>query len=205
MTFANEILIFLSENFNLYIYLVLSLGAVLILASFANYYVLCNSGQSIHDMSVAGVIQSPIRFFDTNPAGRILNRFSKDMGKLSTFYFLGRFKVNLGQMDELLPVALEDAISLFLRALGVMIINSVANWFSVLIAIPTIIVFIWLRQYYLKTAREVKRLDGIMRSPMYNHVTNSIQGYLSIKGRVLNKSLIFRTSPKWAVIFEKII
>ena len=78
-------------------------------------------------------------------------------------------------MDELLPVALEDAITLFLRALGVMIINSVANWFSVLIAIPTILVFIWLRQYYLKTAREVKRLDGIMRSPMYNHVTNTIQ------------------------------
>ena len=78
-------------------------------------------------------------------------------------------------MDELLPVALEDAITLFLRALGVMIINSVANWFSALIAIPTILVFIWLRQYYLKTAREVKRLDGIMRSPMYNHVTNTIQ------------------------------
>ena len=117
-------------------------------------------------------------------------------------------------MDELLPVALEDAISLFLRALGVMIINSVANWFrcvlrkksdrkcspwtvkifqsifSVLIAIPTIIIFIWLRQYYLKTAREVKRLDGIMRSPMYNHVTNSIQGYLSIKGKVEKQALI---------------
>ena len=34
---------------------------------------------------VKGVIQSPIRFFDTNPAGRILNRFSKDMGKPFTF------------------------------------------------------------------------------------------------------------------------
>lgn len=84
-------------------------------------------------------------------------------------------------MDELLPVALEDAITLFLRALGVMIINSVANWFSVLIAIPTILVFIWLRQYYLKTAREVKRLDGIMRSPMYNHVTNTIQVLYTMK------------------------
>ena len=71
---------FYSENFNLYIYLVLSLGADLILAALTNYYVLCNSGQNIHDMSVSGVIQSPIRFFDTNPAGRILNRFSKDMG-----------------------------------------------------------------------------------------------------------------------------
>ena len=88
-----QIITLLLENFNLYIYLVLSLGAVLILASFTNYYVLCNSGQNIHDMSVSGVIQSPIRFFDTNPAGRILNRFSKDMGQLRSFYFQSHFKV----------------------------------------------------------------------------------------------------------------
>ena len=96
-------------------------------------------------------------------------------------------------MDELLPVALEDAITLFLRALGVMIINSVANWFSVLIAIPTILVFIWLRQYYLKTAREVKRLDGIMRSPMYNHVTNTIQVLYIMKNEILPKFPILRS------------
>ena len=96
----------------------------------------------------------------------------------------------LGQMDELLPVALEDAITLFLRALGVMIINSVANWFSVLIAIPTILVFIWLRQYYLKTAREVKRLDGIMRSPMYNHVTNSIQVIILYSLQITTQNLM---------------
>ena len=39
------------------------------------YRVLCNSGQNIHDCAVAGVVQAPIRFFDVNPAGRILNRF----------------------------------------------------------------------------------------------------------------------------------
>ena len=62
----------------------------------------------------------------------------------------------MGQMDELLPIALEDALTLFLRSLGVMIINAWANWISVAIALPTIVLFIWLRQYYLKTAREVK-------------------------------------------------
>ena len=115
-----------------------------------------------------------------NPVGRILNRFSKDMS----------------QMDELLPVALEDALTLFLRSLGIMIINAWANWISVGVAIPTIILFIWLRQYYLKTAREVKRLDGIMRSPLYNHTSNSIEGYLSIKVKpyiFLNICLILKT------------
>ena len=70
----------------------------------------------------------------------------------------------------------EDAITLFARTLGVLIINAWANWFSVAIAIPTIASFFFIRQYYIKTARDVKRLDGVMRSPMYNHVSNSIQG-----------------------------
>ena len=44
------------------------------------------------------------------------------------------------------------------------------------------VVFVVLRQYYQMTAREVKRLDGVLRSPLYNHVTNSMNGYVSIKG-----------------------
>lgn len=40
------------------------------------------------------IIRCPILFFDTNPVGRILNRFSKDMG----------------QMDELLPLTWFDFI-----------------------------------------------------------------------------------------------
>jgi len=47
--------------------------------------------------------------------------------------------------------------------------------FSVIIAFPTIALFYLLRQYYLRTAREVKRLDGVLRSPLYNHVSNSMQ------------------------------
>ena len=160
-----------SDQFFLYLYFILAHAVCLLCAYLLNYHVLCNSGQNIHDMAITGVIKSPIRFFDQNPSGRILNRFSKDMA----------------QMDELLPVALEDAITLFARTIGVLIINAWANWFSVAIAIPTIISFILLRQYYIKTARDVKRLDGVMRSPMYNHVSNSVQGYLSIKAYGLQK------------------
>ena len=116
-------------------------------------------------MAITGIIKAPIQFFDENPSGRILNRFSKDMS----------------QMDELLPVAFEDALTLFSQTLGVLIINAWANWFSVAIAVPTFVSFFMIRQYYIKTARDVKRLDGVMRSPVYNHVSNSIQGHLSIK------------------------
>lgn len=78
------------DEFFLYIYLIAAHAVFLASAYMLNYHVLCNSGQNIHDMAITGVIKSPIRFFDQNPSGRILNRFSKDMA----------------QMDELLPIAL---------------------------------------------------------------------------------------------------
>ena len=91
-----------ASEFYLYLWLILGHAVTLLIAYILNYHVLCNSGQNIHDMAITGIIKSPIRFFDQNPSGRILNRFSKDMA----------------QMDELLPVALEDAITLFARTLG---------------------------------------------------------------------------------------
>lgn len=53
------------------------------------------------------------------------------------------------------------------------------------------IVFVLLRQYYQMTAREVKRLDGVLRSPLYNHVTNSMNGYVSIKGEYHHIQMYF--------------
>ncbi|XP_031550884.1 multidrug resistance-associated protein 4-like [Actinia tenebrosa] len=46
------------------------------------------STRKLHDKMTLAVIKSPVLFFDTNPAGRIMNRFSKD----------------IGAMDDLLPI-----------------------------------------------------------------------------------------------------
>lgn len=46
----------------------------------------------LHDKMFECVSQSPMSFFHINPSGRILNRFSKDMGSV----------------DELLPQAMID-------------------------------------------------------------------------------------------------
>ena len=36
--------------------------------------------ERLHDKMVVAVLQAPVLFFDSNPEGRILNRFSMDIG-----------------------------------------------------------------------------------------------------------------------------
>ena len=47
------------------------------------FFVVCISGSRVlHNRMLASVLRAPVRFFDTNPVGRVLNRFSNDTGSL---------------------------------------------------------------------------------------------------------------------------
>lgn len=48
--------------------------------SIGHHEVSLRISQNIHNMMFNGIISTSMRFFDTNPSGRILNRFSKDLG-----------------------------------------------------------------------------------------------------------------------------
>lgn len=42
------------------------------------------ASRHLHDKLFRGVIRAPMRFFNTNSSGRIINRFSKDIGHIDT-------------------------------------------------------------------------------------------------------------------------
>jgi len=84
-----------STEAGLYIYGVLILAVISVTLSrgFIFFAICMRASKRLHDKSFLSLLHSPMRFFDTNPSGRILNRFSKDMGAV----------------DELLPKAIIEA------------------------------------------------------------------------------------------------
>lgn len=52
--------------------------------SFSFYYMCLRISTNLHDMLFRSVSRAKMMFFNTNPSGRILNRFAKDMYRVDT-------------------------------------------------------------------------------------------------------------------------
>ncbi|XP_048515444.1 ATP-binding cassette sub-family C member 4-like isoform X2 [Athalia rosae] len=157
----------LSTNAYMYIYtgILVALFILAITRSLIFYKNCMRSSQSLHDRMFRSLIRTSMRFFDTNPSGRILNRFSKDMGAV----------------DEFLPKALLDAGQVIMMMTGSLIVTStVKPEFIVLIAILGVC-FALLRKVYLKTSKNIKRLEGMTRSPVFTHLNATLNGLTTIR------------------------
>ncbi|XP_019738054.1 multidrug resistance-associated protein 4-like isoform X10 [Hippocampus comes] len=114
------------------------------------FNVLVSSAQTLHNGMFDSILRTPVHFFQINPIGRILNRFSKDIGHL----------------DSLLPWTFVDFTQVFLQVLGVVIVSTIIMPWILIPFVPLFAAFLWLRRYYLQTSRDIKRLEqGVPSSP----------------------------------------
>ncbi|XP_049888074.1 probable multidrug resistance-associated protein lethal(2)03659 [Pectinophora gossypiella] len=139
--------------------------AVALLRAFLFFTLCMRSSIRLHDQMFERISHSPMSFFHTNPSGRILNRFSKDMGAV----------------DELLPQAMIDCFQILLNLIGVICVILMTD-ISLLIPITAaLIIFYILRVIYIRTTGAVKRLEGITRSPVFGHLNATVFGIATIR------------------------
>ncbi|XP_039745048.1 probable multidrug resistance-associated protein lethal(2)03659 isoform X2 [Pararge aegeria] len=130
------------------------------------FFSLCmKSSIKLHDNMFERISLSPMSFFHANPSGRILNRFSKDMGSV----------------DELLPQAMLDCFQIMLNLVGVLIVILMTEMALLIPIAAALIIFYIFRLIYVRTTSAIKRLEGITRSPVFGHVNATIQGLPTIR------------------------
>lgn len=146
------------RNIDIYIFSALTVGTVLITLSrsFMFFNVAMRASRSLHDAMFSGISRASMYFFNTNPSGRILNRFSKD----------------IGQIDEILPSIMIDVVQIFLSLAGIVVVIAIVNPFLLVPTVIIAILFYFLRKFYLMSSRNLKRMEATSKFLIRNLVHN---------------------------------
>mmetsp|Transcript_3038 Transcript_3038/g.8791 ORF Transcript_3038/g.8791 Transcript_3038/m.8791 type:complete len:1373 (-) Transcript_3038:1207-5325(-) len=136
-----------------------------IVRAFSSFSLLIKASRKLHDTMTVAVLRARIEFFDTQPLGRILNRFSADVGS----------------NDDMLPTTSFDFAMCFFLCLGAMITTLITLPYTFLAVPPLLWYFIWVRRIYVTTTRELKRLEGLARSPMFAMLGEALGGVATMR------------------------
>ncbi|KAK9870716.1 hypothetical protein WA026_008287 [Henosepilachna vigintioctopunctata] len=156
-----------NQNVYITIYTVLIILAIVLttVRSLVFFHICMKASTNLHNFMFSNVLKATMRFFDTNPSGRILNRFSKDMGAI----------------DELLPSMTIMTIQVYLVAIGILSMTLIKSYWLIL---PTVVlgcVLYWIKIVFMKGTQDVKRLEGIAKAPVFSYVAASLNGLPTIR------------------------
>ncbi|XP_009463507.1 PREDICTED: canalicular multispecific organic anion transporter 1 [Nipponia nippon] len=119
----------------------------------------------MHQQLLSNILRVPMSFFDTTPAGRIVNRFAKDIFTI----------------DETIPMSFRSWLSCFMGIISTILMISLATPFFALIVIPLSIFYCFVLRFYVSTSRQLRRLDSVTRSPIYSHFGETVSGLSVIR------------------------
>ena len=129
------------------------------------YFTLLRASKNVHNRAVSKLVETHSVFFDANPTGRLLNRLSRDVAL----------------MDEWLVSSTADFMLYFLLAAAYIIVIVVLNPYS-LIPLPVLVVVIGLLMWgVVPRARDLRRVELMLRSPILSHLAATASGLSVIR------------------------
>ncbi|GAB4815546.1 hypothetical protein N2152v2_002592 [Parachlorella kessleri] len=156
-----------ATGFYLGVYFAFGIGSLLLQGGRAVLLVVgtVNAARELHSNLLAKVVRLPQSFFDSQPTGRLLNRFTKDTEAVDT------------QIGSSVFSFLNCAVSV-LWSLVVVVAVSPAIMGAI---VPLAASYYWVQARYIQTSRELKRLDSLALSPIFGHFSETLHGLMTVR------------------------
>ncbi|TKW54979.1 ATP-dependent bile acid permease [Colletotrichum tanaceti] len=129
------------------------------------FYGSLTASKKIHNDLISRVSRAKFKFFDVTPLGQLMNRFSKDLEAVD---------------QEVAPIA----IGVFGCALGIIVTVILITWVTpgFLVAGVFITAAYWfVGAFYLRASRDLKRLESVQRSPLFQQFGETLSGMTTIR------------------------
>lgn len=148
----------ITNNLSFYIgiYFALNIGGCLF-STLRQLYVFTlaiRGSRNLFDRMIYTVLRTPLRWIDTVPVGRILNRFAAD------------FNI----VDSCLANDLSFTIESILQVVTVMVAGLFLSPFIIITGSALLIIAFYIGQRYIAGAREINRLESNSKSPIFEQV-----------------------------------
>ncbi|KAE9323870.1 Canalicular multispecific organic anion transporter 1 [Phytophthora rubi] len=152
--------------YNMKIYSLLGAGAaIMVFARSATVVVVgLRASRHLFDNMTLSLLRAPLRFFDANPIGRIVNRYG-----------------DISVVDFSLPFIFGGfLVTFFFTVCKLATAVYTMNFVGVLI-IPLVWIYVTIANFYLAPSRDISRLWKVSSSPVLSHVTQSEEGVVVIR------------------------
>ncbi|XP_022081016.1 ATP-binding cassette sub-family C member 8-like isoform X2 [Acanthaster planci] len=123
------------------------------------------AGRRLHNQMLENIMHAPMRFFDTTPIGRIMNRFSSDIKTI----------------DQILGNTFNSFQKYWLTCIGAIVVNIAVTWYFAVALIPFVILYLLIMKFFIRTSRELQRLYNISKSPVFAHFSETLGGLSTIR------------------------
>ncbi|EEP77883.1 hypothetical protein UREG_02732 [Uncinocarpus reesii 1704] len=127
------------------------------------------------------VLRAPLRWLDTIPVGRILNRFTADFNMI----------------DSKLPYDLGFMLYNVLDVFGIIAAGFLVSPMLILFALLLLAVSLYYSHFFLAGAREIKRLESNAKSPVFEQFGSSLIGLTTI--RAFGKAQTYVERMLWKI------
>lgn len=149
----------------IYAFLGLCQGVFAFIATAALANGTIRAAKRMHNRMLTAVMHAPMSFFNVTPTGRLLNRFGSDVD----------------QLDIQLPITCDVFLRFVFQLLAAFVVVASQTPIFLAAAVPLLLLYVVIQNIYLRTQRQLKRLEAVTRSPVNNCLGETLAGLSSIR------------------------
>lgn len=154
-------------KFYLAVYAAIGMGGMLV-ALFRDLWIFYGSLTAswvLHQKLLHNVTRAKFKFFDVTPLGQLMNRFSKDLESVD---------------QEIAPIAVGVVGCALSILVTIGLISAITPGF-LFAAIFITAIYWFLGNFYLRSSRDLKRLESVQRSPLFQQFGETLTGITTIR------------------------
>ncbi|KAL4133396.1 hypothetical protein PRIC2_003714 [Phytophthora ramorum] len=165
-----------SQMYYVYVYMLINLvyAVLLFVRVILLYLGSLHASRLLFSKLLKQILHAPTSFFDTTPLGRIVNRMSKDIYTL----------------DEAIPGTVVGLLNTIVSVVITLVTVSYVTPMFMVILLPVLVGYYTSQRYFIKTSRELQRLDSISRSPIFALLSETLDGLSTIRAFGVESSFI---------------